>query len=106
MTLDLHHRSRTKGGGGLVVRHRRPTAASAVRQAWRSLGGLVLFLILLPAAGRAAQVASYEAGSPEHPLIRYPDGELSLNDRCPVRRNKLNLRMPPVYVNGRPIGFC
>jgi hypothetical protein len=40
------------------------------------------------------------------PHIQFADGQESLNDRCPVRRVKLNLRMPPVYVNGRPIGFC
>ena len=40
------------------------------------------------------------------PLIEYADGQRSLNDRCPVRKIKLNLKMPPVYVNGRPVGFC
>ena len=40
------------------------------------------------------------------PRIRYADGLVSLNDRCPVRKGPLNLRMPPVYVNGRPVGFC
>jgi hypothetical protein len=41
------------------------------------------------------------------PLVRYFEGNLlSLNDRCAVRKVKLNPKMPPVYVNGRPIGFC
>jgi hypothetical protein len=40
------------------------------------------------------------------PRIQYADGQVSLNDRCPVRKVPLNLRMPPVYVNGRPVGFC
>jgi hypothetical protein len=40
------------------------------------------------------------------PRIRFADGLVSLNDRCPVRLVPLNLRMPPVYVNGRPVGFC
>lgn len=40
------------------------------------------------------------------PRVRFGDGQVSLNDRCPVRRHKLNLRVPPVYVNGRPVGFC
>lgn len=40
------------------------------------------------------------------PRIQFADGLISLNDRCPVRRVPLNLRMPPVYVNGRPVGFC
>ncbi len=30
----------------------------------------------------------------------------TMNDRCMVRRAKLNLKMPPVYVSGRPVGFC
>jgi hypothetical protein len=47
--------------------------------------------------------------SPEDsfPRIRYTDGQqVSLNDRCPVRKVKLNVKMTPVYVNGQPIGFC
>lgn len=42
----------------------------------------------------------------EFPRIRFADGQVSLNDRCPVRKVKLNRRMPPIYVNGKPIGFC
>jgi len=44
--------------------------------------------------------------SAEFPHLLYTDGAQTLNDRCPVRRSKLNRRMPPVYVNHRPIGFC
>lgn len=41
------------------------------------------------------------------PRLRFrADGQVSLNDRCPVRKVKLNPKMPPAYVNGRPIGFC
>jgi len=41
------------------------------------------------------------------PRLRYyDDGRVSLNDRCAVRKTKLNPKMPPIYVNGRPIGFC
>ena len=40
------------------------------------------------------------------PRIRFADGLVSLNDRCPVRKVGLNLKMPPVYVNRRPVGFC
>jgi hypothetical protein len=41
------------------------------------------------------------------PRVRYFDGDqVSLNDRCAVRKVKLNTKMPPVYVNGQPIGFC
>ena len=39
--------------------------------------------------------------------IRYSvDGQLSMNDRCPVRAVRLNVHLDPLYVNGRPIGFC
>ena len=41
------------------------------------------------------------------PHVRYFDTKLvSINDRCAVRKVKLNPKMPPVYVNGRPVGFC
>jgi len=41
------------------------------------------------------------------PHVRYFDsGLVSINDRCPVRKTRLNPRMPAVYVNGQPVGFC
>lgn len=40
------------------------------------------------------------------PRVRFADGQVSVNDRCPVRQVKLNRRMPPLYVNGHPVGFC
>lgn len=41
------------------------------------------------------------------PKIRYFEGGLvAPNDRCAVRKVRLNVKMPPTYVNGRPIGFC
>jgi hypothetical protein len=47
--------------------------------------------------------------SPEDslPRLRFFEGDqVSLNDRCPVRRVKLNPKMGAHYVNGRPVGFC
>jgi len=41
-----------------------------------------------------------------HPKVRYADSLVSLNDRCPVRHGTLNPTYAPVYVNGRPVGFC
>ena len=32
--------------------------------------------------------------------------QVSMNDRCPVRHSRLNPEIAPVYVNGRPLGFC
>ena len=43
---------------------------------------------------------------PEHPRIKYADSLVSMNERCAVARNPLNLKIHPVYVNGRPVGFC
>jgi len=41
------------------------------------------------------------------PRIRYyEDAQVSINDRCAVRKVKLNVKMPPLYVNGQPVGFC
>ncbi len=40
------------------------------------------------------------------PRVRFADGQVSVNDRCMVRGVKLNRRMPPMYVNGQPVGFC
>lgn len=50
----------------------------------------------------------YVAGEdPARPRVRYADGQVGPGDRCAIRTaNKLNRRIPPVYVNGRPIGFC
>ena len=48
-----------------------------------------------------------QAAEDSFPQIRYFDsGLVSENDRCAVRKVKMNVKMPPVYVNGRPIGFC
>lgn len=44
--------------------------------------------------------------NPVRPQIRYADGLVSVNDRCPVKRSKLNRKMTPIYANGRPVGFC
>jgi hypothetical protein len=36
----------------------------------------------------------------------HADGLISLNDQCPVRKVRLNLKMAAAYVNGEPVGFC
>lgn len=44
---------------------------------------------------------------PAHPRVRTVEGTLSLNDSCMIRvGNKLSRRVPPMYVNGQPVGFC
>lgn len=41
-----------------------------------------------------------------YPHLKLEGGEMTLNDRCPVRKSGLNRRLPVLFVNGRPIGFC
>ena len=71
-------------------------------------------LAALPLAAFAALVLSAPAPGQvyvpqpdlEHPKVQYADSLVSMNDHCPVRHGKLNIGYRPVYVNGRPIGFC
>ncbi len=58
----------------------------------------------LPLAGRAQR--RVPTADPEYSRIRYSDSLTSLNDRCMVRKSKLNLKVRPVYVNQQPVGFC
>jgi len=60
---------------------------------------------LLAAAAATAQV-TVPTQDPQHPRIRYADSLVSMNDRCMVRGGTLNPLFPPVYINGRPVGFC
>ena len=51
--------------------------------------------------------AEFVAPEDSLPRLRFFDGDqVSLNDRCPVRKVKLNPKMGAHYVNGRPVGFC
>ena len=63
-----------------------------------------LILSMNPAVGYEP-LASTAPGD-TFPRLRYADEAVSLNDRCPVRKSKLNKRLPAIYVNGMPIGFC
>ena len=75
------------------------------RRRWRLVAALVAVAALLaPPRGEAQR--RVPTGDPEHPRIKYADSLVSLNDRCMVRKSKLNPRVRPVYVNGQPLGFC
>jgi hypothetical protein len=81
------------------------------------LAGLVL---VVSGCGRKAEAPKGEPPTPvfsllpaaytdttlEFPHLTFTNGVSSLNDRCPVRKVKLNTRLAPLFVNGRPIGFC
>lgn len=51
-------------------------------------------------------VIQYASADTLFPRLVFADGKTSLNDRCMVRRVKLNNRLPGLYVNGSPVGFC
>ncbi len=67
-----------------------------------------LFLGWLSALALAAETPGPERTPTPEPYapIRYEDGQVSENDRCAVSQKRLNTKIPPVYVNGRVIGFC
>ena len=76
-----------------------------------TLGGAAVFLFGCgedepPQPIRHTGAIEYVDAGADLPRIRYADDQVSLNDRCPVRKAKLNRKMPPLYVNGRPLGFC
>ncbi|MFN0152698.1 MAG: hypothetical protein ACKVU1_18500 [bacterium] len=63
----------------------------------------------VPATARIVSdtgMVAFDDSTAEFPRVQFRDGQLSLNTRCIVRQVKLNRRMPPIYVNGQPIGFC
>ena len=64
---------------------------------------LILGLVL---AASAAVPELVPGADPAFPKLRWEEGGVSANDRCPARRSKLNPRIAPVWVNGVPIGFC
>ena len=57
---------------------------------------------LVPPVGKPAVIDA----TAEFPRIRFGDGSVSANDRCPVTKRKLSIYFPPIYVNALPIGFC
>lgn len=53
-----------------------------------------------------AGIIQFASADTLFPRLVFADGKTSLNDRCMVRRVKLNKRLPGLYVNGSPVGFC
>jgi len=58
-------------------------------------------------SGDLPPLGEFENPDAEFSRVRYTErGLVSLNDHCPVTGARLNPAIAPVYVNGRPIGFC
>jgi len=68
------------------------------------------FAVALLAAGLAPRDGDAQRFVPQrdklHPKLKYADSLVSVNDRCAVREGALSPTIRPVYVNGRPVGFC
>jgi hypothetical protein len=89
------------------TRRQEPTA---VRQ-WIWLGALVLGLAGCGQAETPQAIEeTFESAlvdtTVDYSHLQYATGELSLNDRCPIRRDRLNPKVRPLFVNGKPLGFC
>jgi hypothetical protein len=57
--------------------------------------------------GLLLATASACSEPPVQGAVRYADLDaVSINDRCPVRHDPLSDQVKPVFVNGRPLGFC
>ncbi len=82
---------------GLARFRRRPVACAVIAS-----------LALLAVAGAANHSAAAEKipveGTDRH-LMQWSEGEISVNDICPVLLKKLGPRRP-IWVNGQPVGFC
>jgi len=93
-------------------RSSRTSVTMAAMRGRRDAGVLALAVVLAACGGRPAElvppIGKTEALDPDSPFpkLRFADGMLSINDRCPVTKRKLSIHFPPVYVNGQPIGFC
>jgi hypothetical protein len=59
-----------------------------------------------PVAYVTAEGAPTDTSASPMPYMLMADSQVTVNDRCPVRKVRLSLRLPALYVNGRPVGFC
>jgi len=58
-----------------------------------------------PASKQAPRPVPQKFYAPVFAKAKY-DSVLSVNDRCPVKRGRLNPNIRPTYINRQPVGFC
>lgn len=66
---------------------------------------LALFIVTAVTAPADAQIKIPVEGT-DRWRVQYADSTISLNDICPIAIKKLGTGKMPLYVNGRPVGFC
>jgi hypothetical protein len=71
-----------------------------------SLAAAALLFALAAGMSPKALGRAVPGREPGYHLVKYADSLVSLNDRCMVRSSRLNTHVRPVYVSGRPLGFC
>ena len=69
----------------------------------RSLAGIV-FVVACGGAGVSG--VAVEPATEYSPIKYFGTSLVSLNDKCPNTGQPLSSDIEPLYVNGRPIGFC
>ncbi len=75
------------------------------RPAARALAVLLAVSLVAAVPPASAQEKVPVPGSDRF-RIRYADGLLTINDWCPVAKRAIGRSQTPIYVNGRPVGFC
>lgn len=105
MSVSWSGRGRTGDRGAVCTFDERLTRGPSLTHYSASMR-TALFVLLAAARIAAAEPHMVPIPGSEHHRLRFDDGSLSINDRCPVAKRNLNPRMRPIWVNGRPVGFC
>lgn len=79
----------------------------AFRRVRRAAIAFALAALTLPGWAPDAAAQRYvPSGDPYLPRVQYSDGQTSMNKRCTVRKILMTTTTRPVYINGKPLGFC
>jgi hypothetical protein len=70
------------------------------------LSAAIALPLILAAAGPARTQTKIPVPGTDRYRVQYADSTVSINDLCPVLKKRLGARKMPIYVNGRPVGFC
>jgi YHS domain-containing protein len=82
----------------------RPRCLAAAAVPFAALIAAFALAALAPGSGFAQRFVPQKDAS--HPRLKYADSLVSINDRCAVKESPLSPVIRPVYVNGKPVGFC
>lgn len=67
---------------------------------------LAAALLLGPLVHDASAQEKIPVAGTDRWRIRYADGTVTINDICPVANRRIGEHQTPIYVNGKPVGFC